>query len=320
LTTIKLMEFHKMDANNKKQSFKVQGNFIPKEKLFSRKWFRSYTYIIIGTFIMSVGYVFFITPHKITPGGVYGISIVLHHLFNTPLGLTALAFNIPITLIGVKLLGPRFGIKTVVGFILSAIFLDTLHHFSEGQPLIESDPLLSAIFGGALIGLGVGLFFKSKATAGGSDVISMIIAEYTKVPLGQLMIIVDSVIVLIGLVAFRDWKIPLYSWLVIFVMGKVIDTVLEGISYEKAVYIISKKHDEVSAIIGDNLNRGCTLIQGKGNYTRQDTPIIFVVLNRREVEILLGHVKSIDPDAFITVVDANKILGRGFGSLKDYEA
>lgn len=269
---------------------------------------------------MSVGYVYFITPHKITPGGVYGISIVLHHLFNTPLGLTALIFNIPITLIGIKVLGPRFGIKTVVGFILSAIFLDTLNHFSKGQPLIESDPLLSSIFGGALIGLGVGLFFKSKATAGGSDVISMILAKYTKIPLGQLMILVDSVIVLTGLLAFRDWKIPLYSWLVIFVMGKVIDTVLEGISYEKAVYIISKKTDEVGTIIGDNLNRGCTIIHGTGNYTKNETPIIFVVLNRREVEILLGYVKSIDPDAFITVVDANKILGRGFGSLKDYEA
>ena len=309
-----------MTTITKKQTFRVPENFIPKEEIFSRKWFRSYTYIIIGTFIMSVGYVYFITPHKITPGGVYGISIVLHHLFNTPLGLTALIFNIPITLIGIKVLGPRFGIKTVVGFILSAIFLDTLNHFSKGQPLIESDPLLSSIFGGALIGLGVGLFFKSKATAGGSDVISMILAKYTKIPLGQLMILVDSVIVLTGLLAFRDWKIPLYSWLVIFVMGKVIDTVLEGISYEKAVYIISKKTDEVGTIIGDNLNRGCTIIHGTGNYTKNETPIIFVVLNRREVEILLGYVKSIDPDAFITVVDANKILGRGFGSLKDYEA
>jgi len=309
-----------MTSTTKNQTLKVTNSFIPKEELFSKKWFRSYTYIIIGTFIMSVGYVFFITPHKITPGGVYGISIVLHHLFGTPLGLTALLFNIPITLIGIKILGPRFGIKTVVGFVLSAIFLDTLQHFSQGQPLIESDPLLSAIFGGALIGLGVGLFFKSKATAGGSDVISMIIAKYTKVPLGQLMIMVDSVIVLIGLIAFRDWKIPLYSWLVIFVMGKVIDTVLDGISYEKAVYIISNKHEEVGIIISENLNRGSTLIHGTGNYTKKDTPIIFVVLNRREVEILLGYVKSIDPDAFITVVDANKILGRGFGSLKDYEA
>lgn len=309
-----------MTATTKNQTLKVTNSFIPKEELFSKKWFRSYTFIIIGTFIMSVGYVFFITPHKITPGGVYGISIVLHHLIGTPLGLTALLFNIPITLIGIKVLGPRFGIKTVIGFVLSAIFLDTLQHFSQGQPLIESDPLLSAIFGGALIGMGVGLFFKSKATAGGSDVISMIIAKYTKVPLGQLMIIVDSVIVLIGLIAFRDWKIPLYSWLVIFVMGKVIDTVLEGISYEKAVYIISKNHEEVGNVISENLSRGSTLIHGTGNYTKKDTPIIFVVLNRREVEILLGYVKSIDPDAFITVVDANKILGRGFGSLKDYEA
>jgi len=178
-----------MTSTTKNQTLKVTNSFIPKEEPFSKKWFRSYTYIILGTFIMSVGYVFFITPHKITPGGVYGISILLHHLIGTPLGLTALLFNIPITLIGIKILGPRFGIKTVIGFVIS-----------------------------------------------------------------------------------------------------------------------------------ENLSRGSTLIHGTGNYTKRETPIIFVVLNRREVEILLGYVKSIDPDAFITVVDANKILGRGFGSLKEYEA
>lgn len=268
---------------------------------------------------MSVGYVYFINPYKIVPGGVYGVSIIIHHLFNTPIGLVALAFNIPITIIGIKILGPRFGIKTVIGFVLSAIYIDVLNYYSKGKPVVDNDPLLSAIFGGVLIGLGVGLFFKSKATAGGSDVISMIISKYSRIPLGQLMIIVDSVIVLLGLLAFRDWKIPLYSWIVIFIMGRVIDTVLEGISYEKAVYIVSDKHEEILAIIKDNLKKGCTILDAKGGYSNDKKPLLFTILNRRELIIILGHIKNVDPNAFVTVVNANKIIGKGYRSIFDVD-
>ena len=290
-------------------------SFIFKEKLFSRSWFLAYSYIIIGAFIMAVGYVYFITPNRIVPGGIYGITIVLHHTFHFPVGLTALAFNIPLTLLGIRVLGPRFGIKTIVGFVLGAVFIDLLTYYSKGDPLVESDPLLSSIFGGLLIGLGVGLIFKSKATAGGSDVIAMIIAKYTRMPLGQLMIIVDSVIVLVGLIAFRDWKIPLYSWIVIFIMGKVIDVVLEGISYHKSLFIISDKHKEIGEKIIHNLRRGGTFITARGIYEGTDKTIIFSVVNRRELAILKEHIKQIDPNAFVTVIETKEILGKGFKSL-----
>lgn len=293
---------------------------LPREKVFTRNWFRSYLYIVVGTLIMAAGYVYFIIPYKIVPGGVYGISIVLHYLLHTPIGLVALAFNIPLTIIGARILGPRFGIKTVVGFILSAVYIDGLSYLSKGKPLVEDDPLLSAIFGGVLIGLGVGLFFKSKATTGGSDVISMIIGKYSKIPVGQLMIIVDSAIVLLGFVAFKDWKIPLYSWIVIFIMGKVIDTVLEGISYEKSVFIVSDKNQEIADTIKSSINRGGTLLFGKGIYEGNERTVLMTVLNRRELTILLHNIKVIDPQAFVTVTGANLILGEGFKSLNDFDA
>ena len=172
--------------------------FIVKEKLFSKKWFIAYSLIAVGAFIMAAGFVLFISPYKIVPGGVYGVSIVLHHLFGTPVGLVALCFDIPLTLLGIKILGPRFGIKTVVGFVLTAGFVDLLTYLWGEQPLVENDALLSSIFGGVFIGLGLGMIFKAKATSGGSDIIAMIIAKYTKLPLGQLMIVVDSAIVLVG--------------------------------------------------------------------------------------------------------------------------
>lgn len=291
--------------------------FIVKEKLFSKKWFISYTLIIIGAFIMASGFVLFITPYKIVPGGVYGISIVLHHLFGTPVGLIALCFDIPLTLIGIKILGPRFGVKTVVGFVFTAVFVDSLTYLWGEQPLVENDALLSSIFGGVMVGLGLGLIFKAKATSGGSDIVAMIIAKYTRLPLGQLMILVDSAIVFVGFAAFQDWKIPLYSLIVIFITGKVIDVVLEGISYDKTLFIISEKAEEIRNKIIVDLNRGGTFIQGKGMYNGKDRTIIYTVVNRREVAMLQEFIHKTDPSAFMTVINANEIIGEGFKSLND---
>ncbi len=291
--------------------------FLMKEKPFSRKWFLSYSLIIIGSFILAASLVLFITPYKIVPGGVYGISIVLHYLFGTPVGLMALCFDIPLTLIGLKILGPRFGFKTVLGFSLTAIFTDTLTYFWGYEPLVQGDALLSSIFGGVLLGLGLGLIFKAKATSGGSDIIAMIINKRTKIPLGQLIIIVDSVIVLFGLVVFQDWKIPLYSWIVIFITGKVIDIVLEGLSYDKSLFIISDKHEEIRDKIINNLNRGGTYIDGRGMFSMTERKIIFTVVSRRELALLQEYIHKIDPYAFMTVIDATEILGEGFRSLKE---
>jgi len=301
-------------------------SFIQKEKLFSAKWFKSYSLILLGSVIMATGYVFFISPNNIVPGGVYGIGIVVHHLTKGwfswapegfPIGLMGLLLNIPLTIVGIRILGPRFGVKTVIGFILTSGFMDGMTYFWGDKPLVEGDPLLSAIFGSVLIGFGLGLIFKSKATSGGSDIIAMIIAKYTKMPVGQLLIYVDSVIVLLGLLAFRDWKVPLYSWLVIFITGKVIDIVIEGINYDKTIFIISEKHKDIRDKIINDLNRGGTFLEGKGMYNQDEKKVIFTVVNRRELAILEEYIHSIDPNAFLTVSNANEILGKGFKSLGD---
>jgi len=291
--------------------------FISKEKLFSAKWFKAYSLILIGAFIMASGFVLFITPHNIVPGGVYGISIVIHHFTGFPIGMMALVFDIPLTIIGIRVLGPRFGVKTVVGFVLTAVFVDSLTYFWGVQALVPDDILLSSIFGGVFIGLGLGLIFKSKATSGGSDIVAMIIAKYTKMPLGQLMIYVDSTIVIAGLFAFHDWKIPLYSLIVIYIAGRVVDLVLQGVSYDKTLFIISDKHAEIRDKIINDLNRGGTFLKGEGMYNGEEKSIIYTILNRRELAILQDFINKIDPDAFLTVINANEILGKGFKSLRD---
>ncbi len=296
------------------------------EKPFSKRWFMSYTLIVLGSLILAAGYVFFISPNMIVPGGVFGISIVIHYVTKGlfafapegfPIGLTGLILNIPLTIIGVKILGPRFGVKTVVGFVLASVFIDVLSYFWGDKPLVADDVLLSAVFGGVLVGFGLGLIFRSKATSGGSDIIAMIFAKYTRLPVGQLLIYVDSVIVLLGLVVFRDWKIPLYSWIVIFITGKVIDVVLQGVSYDKTMFIISDKADEIKEVILSDLNRGGTFIQGNGMFNNNPKSIIFTVVSRKEMGMLLDFIRDIDPEAFVTVLNANEILGKGFRPLKE---
>lgn len=295
------------------------------EKKFTRKWFFEYFMILLGAFIMSVGFVYFISPYKFVPGGVYGIAIVVHYVTKglfaitpdgLPIGLVGLALDIPLTIIGTKILGPKFGIKTVVGFVAVSQFILLLTYFQGDNPLVENDPLLSALFGGVLVGIGIGIMFRSKATSGGSDIIAMIFTKYTRLPVGQLLIYVDSVIVLLGLVAFRDWKIPLYSWLIIFITGKVIDTVIQGLSYEKTLFIISDKYDEIREVIINDLDRGGTLIQGKGMFRGTEKQIIFTVVSRKELAQLKDYVHKVDPYAFLTVLNANEILGEGFKPLK----
>ncbi|HSV87386.1 MAG TPA: YitT family protein [Bacteroidales bacterium] len=292
-------------------------SFITQEKIFSRKWIISYLLITLGSLIMAAGYVFFIAPHRIVPGGVFGIGIVLNHQFGIPVGLTGLALNIPLTIIGIKVLGPRFGIKTIVGFVLASLFIDGLTLIYGQQPLVPDDALVSSIFGGVLIGFGLGLIFKSKATSGGSTIVAMLMSKFTRIPIGQTLMIVDSVIVFVGLIAFGDWTIPLYSWIAIYITGKVIDGVMAGVSYEKTLFIISEKYEQIANKILMDLKRGGTFINGKGMYSNDEKKIIFVNVSRREVVILQEFIHEIDPNAFVTVIDASEILGRGFKSLHE---
>lgn len=301
-------------------------SFMPKEKVFSAQWFRDYTFIVVGAFILAIGYVYFISPHRIVPGGVYGIAIVVHYITKgvfsfwpegIPIGLFGLVLNIPLTYAGIKILGPKFGIKTVVGLVLASAFMDGITYIRpQGDLPLVDDVLLSCVFGGVLIGFGLGLIFKSRATSGGSDIVAMIIGKYTSLPIGQLLIYVDSAIVLLGLAVFQDWKIPLYSWLVIYITGKAIDLVLEGSNYHKALFIISKEHEKIKEKILVDLERGGTYLLGKGMYTNEEKQVIYTVVSRREVAILEQYIHSIDPDAFITIMDTREILGEGFHSLK----
>ncbi len=285
----------------------------------SKKLALEYGFIVVGAFLLAAGFVFFINPYNIVPGGVYGIGIVVHHLVPAiPVGTFGLAVNVPLTLIGIRVLGGRFGLKTVVGMVLASVFMDGLTYFvGENDPLgLANEILLSVIFGAILIGFGLGLIFRSRATSGGSDIIAMILAKYSSLPVGQLLIIVDSIIVLFGLVIFKDWKIPLYSWLCIYITGQVIDITIKGFNYDSALMIVSDKYQEIRDRIIEDMERGGTYLKGEGMFTGNEKNVIFVVVSRRELVTLKAYIHQIDKNAFVTVIDTREILGEGFKSME----
>ena len=293
-----------------------------------KEFFKTYALIVLGTFIMSIGYVVFVSPLKLAPGGVYGIAIILHHLFNFPIGLSGICLDIPLLVIGTLWLGPKFGAKTIVGVITLPAFISLWEKIYGYEPLISlpgqpmtPDPaanFIVALCGGVIIGIGLGLIFKTRATSGGSDIIAMIIAKYVKhIPLGTLLIIVDSTIVLAALVAFKDWTVPLYSWLIIYVTGIVMDRVIVGFHSNKVVLIVSDYYDEIRQHIFDELDRGGTFLNGEGMYNNDEKKIIFTSISRKQLPVLVHFVHEIDPKAFVSILDASETLGNGFTSLRE---
>ena len=276
--------------------------------------------IVLGTFIVAASLVIFISPLKLAPGGVYGIAIILHHLFEFPIGFSGIALDIPLLLIGILWLGPKFGLKTVTGIVSLSLWITLLENIYGYEPLIHdsSADFLMALCGGVFAGVGLGIVFKTRATSGGTDIIATIIAKYFRhVPLGTILIMVDSLIVLLALAIFQDWKVPLYSWLVIYVTGIVADKVVAGFSSAKVVLIISDRYDEIRSRIMNDLGRGGTFLKGEGMYHHSEKKIIYTTVSRKQLPQLLYFVHEIDPKAFISVLDSSSTLGEGFQSLKE---
>ncbi len=290
-----------------------------KEKLFSKDFFITYAYLIAGCIVFALGVVLFAEPHKFAPGGTYGIGIVLYHIFGWKLEYSVLIMDIPLLVIGSYFLGPRFGIKTVIATLAIPLFVGLIHEF-YGYEAFVNDKLLSSLFGGIVYGVGIGLIFKSRATSGGSDIISMILNKYTKISLGQLVIMVDGVITLSALFVCdgKDgFELPLYSWIIIFVEGKVIDYIIEGPNINKTLMIVSDKYDLIKSKIVNDINRGGTIFVGEGIHKGKERKMIYTVLTRREMTILIDFISKTDPDAFVNVIDSNEILGKGFKSLSE---
>jgi len=267
-----------------------------------------YAQIVIGSFIGALSLTMFLVPNKLAAGGVSGISTVLHYVFGLPVGWTMLVLNIPLFLAGVAFLGKSVGIKTLIGSLLFSFFTE----FSADFPVPTQDLILSTVYGGVVLGLGLGLVFRGRGSTGGTDLASMILHHFIpSISEGQGILIIDFfVIVLSGLVF--NWELAMYAWISLFISSKVIDLILEGFDYAKAVYIISAKADEVASKILTELDRGVTLFKAKGGYSLEEKNVLLCVITRFEISKLKSLVHHTDPKAFVIIHDVHEVLGEGF--------
>lgn len=292
---------------------------------FTKENIKTYSLLVAGCFIFALGAVLLIEPYGFAPGGTYGLSMVAHHLWGWRTESTALFMDIPLLVLGIMVIGRKFGIKTMLCTLLIPLFMWMLHQTYGYDSIIErgiSDmnrmqhQLLAAIFGGLVYGIGLGMIFKSRATSGGSDIISMIVNKYFHISMGTAVTIVDGLITLTTVIAFGDWKLPMYSWIIIFIESKMIDLIIQG-QPVKTVMIISDEYEKIKPVILNEIRRGATIIPATGMYKGQEKKLIYTTMTRREMMTLRYRIAEIDPVAFINIIDSSDILGKGFGNIKE---
>lgn len=312
-------------------------------------WWREMVTIFIGCVMISAGFVFFINPYKIVPGGVYGLGIVLHNIFpSIQVGTFGYMFDIPLLLTAIALFGKQFGGRTLFAAFLTPGIMNILSAavYPTREALESLDPslllggaidlsqhlMLTCILGGTIMGAGLGLIVRSNATSGGTDIVAMILNRYLHIRFSHGVLLADSCVVLTGLVvigfgvgsesaADGGWLLSLYSLICIFVASRVIDYTIDGASYDKLLFIISNDHSEQlrEYIIGD-MDRSATYLKASGMYSKDDKEMIFLVVSRREVAQVQRKIKEIDPRAFLVVTDAYDTYGEGFKPFPDKES
>ncbi|WP_035396273.1 YitT family protein [Exiguobacterium sp. OS-77] len=276
---------------------------------------RDYAYLLIGSLFVASAFSLFLAPNQLASGGVSGLSIVLNDLFGISPGLFQLVANVVLLAIGWMILGMGFGVKSLVGSIFLPVVILVYERFDV--PAATMNPMLAAIFGGAGVGIGLGLIFRGRASTGGMDLIAQILHRFTKLPLHLCIALLDGTIVISAATIF-SLEIGLYALVALFITIKMIDVVQLGITNDKLAYIISDQREALVKEIFETLDRGATEIEAAGAFTRARKPMLMVVVRQGEITTLKEIVKHIDPSAFLVVSEAHEVLGLGFTDDKRY--
>ncbi len=276
-----------------------------------RAAFIAYVGVTAGVTLVALGLNWFLVPNRLAAGGVSGLAVVVYHLFRVPVGVTMLAVNIPLFLLAARVLGVAAGARSVFGSVALSVAVDALAPYL--RPLTE-DPVLAAIYGGVLVGIGVGITYRFGGSTGGTALGARLIHHYLHIGTGRAMLLADGIVILAAGLAFGP-ELALYALLSVFVTMRVIDLLEEGTPYAKAAIIVSDVPDQVASRVLHELNRGATALMGRGLYTGRDRDILLVIVSRDEVGRLKQLVRSTDPSAFVVISDVHEALGEGFRRL-----
>ena len=284
---------------------------ISKRPVAAERFF-SYAQIILGALVGGAAYPLFMTPNKIAPGGITGIATILNHLFHWPVGTVTLIMNIPLFLISYKAMGRIFAFRSLVATLFFTLFIDVL----PLQPM-TTDPLLGALYGGVMLGAGLGLIMRGGATTGGSDMVArMVNKRFQFISTGSFLFAIDfAVVVSAGfLIGATE---ALYSLICIFLSARIMDTIIIGFSSNKACFIISSRWQEISDRIMRDMDRGVTQLTARGAYTGAERPTLLCVIGRSEIMALKRILREEDEKAFVIIVEAHEAIGDGFTHLTD---
>ena len=280
-----------------------------RNKLRLKKYFFEILQIIIGTFFMAVAVSLFLLPNQLSSGGFTGIATILYYFLKLPMGFTILALNIPIFILAFIKKGKSFVLKGIIGTVFLSVFIDALDQYQA----LTTDSFLACIYGGIIMGVGTSIILRANASTGGSDMLAYVIREYKpNYRTGNLIVIIDTVIIILNAIFFRKIEIGLYSAITIYLMGKVIDILFEGINFTKLIYIISDKYLTISDEIIKEIERGTTGIYAKGMYTNEEKMMLLCVASRNEAMRIKQNKKKIDPRSFVIISNAREAYGLGF--------
>lgn len=264
---------------------------------------------ILGAFIIAIAVSLFLLPNKLSSGGVAGIATITYYLLNMSMGISMLLINIPLFLMAILKVGKTFFVKSVIGTISLSIFTDILDKLTP----LTHDKFLACIYGGILMGVGTAILLKVNSSTGGSDLASYIAKAYKPtVKVGEIIAILDIIIVVLNMIFLKEIEIGLYSAIAIYIMGKIIDILFEGIYFTKLIYIVSEKSEEIAKEIGKNIGRGTTGIYGKGMYTNKDKLILMCAVTRKDIAKAIQIIRKIDKKSFVIITNSREVLGLGF--------
>lgn len=264
----------------------------------------------IGSALFALGFAMFLIPNDINTGGISGLAMILRELLGFgSIGTLTLLMNIPLFLIGGLKIGKRFFAGSLIGMVLSSVLIDLFALI----PFATPEPLIGGLYGGVLCGAGLGLVFMAGASTGGSDILVRLLKKkYRNLPIGSISMMFDAMVVLLTGLVFRDISKALYSGVVVFVCGQVIDAVVYRFDYSRVALIISKEHEKIAKAISDQLDRGATYLHGSGSYTHQNIEVVLAVVRKGQLAELKELVMDIDENAFVIVQEAHQVLGDGF--------
>ncbi len=279
-------------------------------KIFNIHEIKNLFFILFGALCISLSVVLFFVPHNFTTGGTPGAAILLHHLSGFSIGSMVIAINVPLLIWGTKYLGKLFAIKTIISIVLISFFVDLFSNILKYETLINNI-LVASIFGGAIIGLGVGLIIKANSSAGGSTIVARIISANSHIKPAQVILLIDAIIVISSIYVFKDFEKAVLSIMSIYTTSKAIDVVLTGTLSTKVIHIATNKAELLSKEISKILGVEGTIINGQSLYTNEDKTLIFLVLDVKKLGTLREIIQKNDNEAFMIVMEASEMLGRG---------